>query len=55
MNKILLLLNAVTECVYIVCVTYAAIHFERIGLLWWYILVLFLRVAWGAAAKEVKK
>lgn len=53
MNKILLLLNAITECVYIVCVTYAAIHFGKIGLLWWYILVLFLRVTWGAS-KEVK-
>lgn len=55
MNIILLLLNALTECVYIACVTLAAIRFEKVGLLWWYILVLFLRVAWGASAKEAKK
>lgn len=54
MNIIFLLLNAITECVYIACVTYAAVHFEKISILWWYVMVLLLRVTW-TSTKEAKK
>ena len=47
MNKIEKLLYTLTEIVYIVCVTYAAIHFGKIGILWWYVLVLLLRAYRG--------
>jgi hypothetical protein len=47
MSKSVKILNLVVEIVYIICVTLAAMHFNRIGLLWWYVLVLFLRAYRG--------
>ena len=34
------LLNILFDVVYVLCVTYAAIHFNNTALLWWYLLVL---------------
>lgn len=47
MSKAVILINAFAEIVYIVCVTVAAMHFNSIGILWWYILVLILRAYRG--------
>ena len=47
MNKIEKLFYISAEIVYIICVTLAAMHFGRIGILWWYVLVLFLRAYRG--------
>ena len=47
MNKIEKLFYIATECIYIVCVTLAAMHFNNTALLWWYLLVLFLRAYRG--------
>ena len=43
MNKITKLLYLTAEIVYIICVTYVAMYFGKTGILWWYVLVLFLR------------
>lgn len=37
-----MLCNALIEVTFIVCVTLAAIHFEKPSMCWWYVLVLFL-------------
>lgn len=34
--------NAIIRCVFFACVTAAAITFEKMGILWWYILGLFV-------------
>lgn len=47
MNKDLKFLYTVMECVYIACVTLAAMHFNRASLLWWYVLVIFFRAYRG--------
>ena len=47
MNKIEKFLYIVAEIVYIICVTLAAMHFNNTALLWWYLLVLFLRAYRG--------
>ena len=47
MSKIEKLFYIFAEIVYIACVTLAAMHFGRIGILWWYVLVLFLRAYRG--------
>ena len=47
MNKIEKLFYIATDCVYIVCVTLAAMRFHNATLLWWYVLVLFLRAYRG--------
>ena len=47
MNKIVEFFYIAAEIVYIVCVTYAAIHFKNTAILWWYVLVLFLRAYRG--------
>ena len=47
MSKSEKILYLVVECVYIACVTLAAISFGKIGILWWYVLVLFLRAYRG--------
>lgn len=41
------LLYISAEIVYIVCVTLTALHFNNTALLWWYLLVLFLRAYKG--------
>ena len=43
MNKIEKLLYITAEIVLIVCVTYVAMYFRNTALLWWYVLVIFLR------------
>ena len=47
MNKIEKFLYITAEIVYIVCVTYAAMYFHNAALLWWYVLVLFIRAYRG--------
>lgn len=47
MNKIEKLFYIAVEIVYIVCVTFVAIRFNNTSLLWWYVLVLFLRAYRG--------
>ena len=47
MNKIEKLFYITTECIFIVCITLAAMHFNNTALLWWYLLVLFLRAYRG--------
>ena len=47
MSKSLKLLYLATEAVYIACVTIVAMHFNNTALLWWYVLVLFLRAYRG--------
>ena len=43
MSKTVKILYLFVEIVYIACVTLAAMHFNSTALLWWYVLVLFLR------------
>ena len=40
--KSLMIAEAIIRCVYFACVTAAAIAFEKTGILWWYILGLFM-------------
>ena len=40
--KRLMIINAVIDCLYIVCVTVAAISFQKSDLCWWYLLLPFL-------------
>lgn len=40
--KFAMLCNAIICVAYMICVTTAAMHFDKPGLLWWYILVLAL-------------
>lgn len=47
MSKTVKIIYLLTECVYIACVTLAAMHFHNTALLWWYVLVLFLRAYRG--------
>lgn len=47
MNKALKILDAITECVFVVCVTMAAIHFRMTGLLWWFVMLPILRAYRG--------
>lgn len=47
MSKIEKLFYIFAEIVYIVCVTLATIHFDNTGLLWWFVLVIFLRAYRG--------
>ena len=47
MNKITNLLYLTADIVFIVCVTYAAMYFGKTSILWWYVLVLFLRAYRG--------
>lgn len=47
MNKDLKILYIVMECVYIACVTLAAMEFKNASLLWWYVMLLFFRVYRG--------
>ena len=47
MSKTVKILYLLVEIVYIVCVTLAAMHFGRTGILWWYVLVLLLRAYRG--------
>lgn len=42
--KMAMLFNLVTYATFIVCVTVAAMYFDKSSLLWWYILVPFLGV-----------
>lgn len=41
-----MLCNLITEATYIVCVTVAAMHFDKPSLLWWYIMVLFMGMSY---------
>lgn len=47
MSKSVKILYLAIECVYIVCVTLAAMHFNSAAILWWYVLVLLLRAYRG--------
>ena len=47
MNKILMILDAVTECMFVICVTLAAARFDMHGLLWWFVLLPILRAYRG--------
>lgn len=47
MNKTIKILDAVTECVFVICVTMAAIHFNMYGLLWWLVMLPVLRAYRG--------
>lgn len=47
MSKFVKILYLVTECVFIVCVTLAAMHFHKTSLLWWYLLTPVLRAYRG--------
>ena len=47
MSKTVKIIYLLTEAVYIACVTLAAMHFHNAALLWWYVLVLFLRAYRG--------
>ena len=40
--KITMIANIIIETTFVICVTLAAIHFERIGILAWYLLVLLM-------------
>ena len=37
-----LLCNAIIEATFVVCVTLAAIHFDKPAMCWWYVLTLFM-------------
>ena len=37
-NNVLIVLHYLTMIALVICITVAAIHFEKIGILWWYIL-----------------
>lgn len=47
MNKTLKIFDAVTEGVFVVCVTLAAMHFNMPALLWWFVIVPILRAYRG--------
>lgn len=40
--KITMIANILIKCVLMVCITVAAIHFNRVGVLWWFVLVPFV-------------
>ena len=37
--KATMMCNAVIKAVLALCVTFAAIHFSKVGILWWYLLL----------------
>lgn len=37
--KIVMLCNIIVKLVFAICVTVAAIYFGRVGVLWWYLLL----------------
>lgn len=47
MSKSVKILYLIVEIVYIACVTLAAIHFDKISILWFYLLVILLRAYRG--------
>lgn len=47
MSKSVKILFLAVEIVYVACVTIAAMHFNNTAILWWYVLVLFLRAYRG--------
>ena len=40
--KFTMITNIIIKSVYIICITLMAIHFEKVGICWWYLLALFL-------------
>lgn len=46
-----LMTNAVIDCVYAICVTYAATFFNKPAILWWFVLLPFL----GTTIKSTQK
>lgn len=47
MSKSVKILYLLVEIVYIACVTLAAMHFDKISILWFYLLVIALRAYRG--------
>ena len=39
---VFLITDLVVKVAYAICVTVAAISFDKLGILWWYVLLLFL-------------
>lgn len=42
--KTIYLINAFLRAIAFICVTYAAVKFDNYGLLWWYIIPLFMGI-----------
>lgn len=41
-HKTFLICNAIVRSVAFICITFAAMHFQRAALLWWYIVPLLM-------------
>lgn len=52
MMKTLIITNAIIRSVFFICVTAAAISFEKTGILWWYILGALMEISYKKEEKH---
>lgn len=53
--RTLIIVNATVRCVYLICVTAAAISFRKPSILWFYVLGLFVKVSINYTENDIDK